>query len=76
LDEFENILVGLYNKEGNCYSVGIMKSIDFSNQHAEVEVAEDRGEPFGIKFSRYKMSQNGSGELLHPKRPIKQGPST
>lgn len=73
-DEFENMLIGLYDKGGDCYSLGIMKSMDFSNQHAEVEIAEDRDEPRGIKFSRYKMSRNGSGELLLPKRSIRQGP--
>jgi len=75
LEEFENILVGLYNREGDCYSLAILKSIDFSNQHVDVEVAADRGEPCGIKFSRYRISPNGSGELLYPKRPLAQGSS-
>jgi polynucleotide 5'-hydroxyl-kinase GRC3/NOL9 len=75
LDEFENILIGLYDKEGSCYSLGIIRSIDFPKQRVEIEVAEDRGEPCGIKFSRLKISHNGSGEILPPKRPIRLGSS-
>jgi polynucleotide 5'-hydroxyl-kinase GRC3/NOL9 len=73
LDEFANILVGLYDEKGDCYSLGIVKRIDFSNRHVDVEVAQDRSEPCGIKFSRFKMNHDGSGALLPPKRPIRQG---
>jgi polynucleotide 5'-hydroxyl-kinase GRC3/NOL9 len=69
--EFEDILVGLYNKVGECYSLGIMRKIDFSSQQAEIEIAEDKEEPVGIKFSRYRINQNGSVCFLPRRNPIR-----
>ncbi len=55
LDDFENILVGIYDKHGECFSLGIIKEIDFHKKSAVVEIADDREDIFGLKFSRYKM---------------------
>jgi polynucleotide 5'-hydroxyl-kinase GRC3/NOL9 len=63
-DEFENILVGLYDHVGECYSLGIVRRIDFSTQHAEVEIAQPCEKPWGIKFSLCKIDSEGNGTML------------
>ena len=70
--EFEDILVGLYNRAGECYSLGIVRKIDFATQQVEIEVAEDKEEPVGIKFSRCRINQNGSVYFL-PRRNLIKG---
>ncbi|MFH0812785.1 MAG: Clp1/GlmU family protein [Pseudomonadota bacterium] len=72
LGEFVDILVGCYNMKGECFSLGIVRKIDFFAQEAEVEIAEDREGITGIKFSRYKINQDGSGYFLQRKIAISQ----
>lgn len=50
-DEFENVLTGLYDAAGECYSLGIIRRMDFVTQHAEVEIAQPYEKPWGMKFS-------------------------
>lgn len=50
-DEFENVLTGLYDAAGECYSLGIVRRMDFATERAEVEIAQPCERPWGMKFS-------------------------
>jgi polynucleotide 5'-hydroxyl-kinase GRC3/NOL9 len=55
LGHFENILVGLYNREGEFFSLGVVKDLDFKGRRVILDVAHDSEEVCGIKFSRLKI---------------------
>jgi polynucleotide 5'-hydroxyl-kinase GRC3/NOL9 len=64
VDEFENILVGCHDGRGECYSLAIVRKADFGSLEFEVEIAHEDEEPRGLKFSRYRIDQNGSGCIV------------
>lgn len=72
-EEFRNVLAGLYDQAKECFSLGVVKDIDFSTQHLVVSVAENKAVVQGIQFSRFEVSRSESGCLELKKRRSSQG---
>lgn len=54
-DEFRNFLLGILNENGECFALGILRTIDIQNKTATLHTSATPQEIKGIKFSRYKM---------------------
>lgn len=55
VDEFENILVGVLDKNQECRSLGILRSIDFQTQQATVLTHATLQDIAGLTLSTYKI---------------------
>jgi len=55
LNDFKDILVGLYDNGGEFFSLGVVKDIDFYRKKALLEIAKERKDICGIRFSRYRL---------------------
>ena len=55
IDEFENILVGILNKNGNFCALGILRTVDFANSQAVIHTPAAKQDIAGLKFSKHIM---------------------
>jgi polynucleotide 5'-hydroxyl-kinase GRC3/NOL9 len=55
IDEFENTLVGILNKNGNFCALGILRTVDFANSQAVIHTPADQQDIAGLKFSKHIM---------------------
>ncbi|XRO77837.1 Clp1/GlmU family protein [Methanocaldococcus sp. 10A] len=61
-ERFNNLIVGLINREGFCIGLGILKAIDFENETLEIISPINEDEIKNIKeirFGRIKVNENG-----------------
>ncbi|HNR14654.1 MAG TPA: Clp1/GlmU family protein [Thermodesulfobacteriota bacterium] len=58
-----NTLVGLYNEDHECFSLGVVRGIDFDNQRMRIAVAEHKASISGVRFSRYSVNPDEPGLL-------------
>lgn len=53
-ENYQNLLVGLLNSQGECSGLGILRSLDFSTQHAAIVTHVSPQKIAALKFSSYK----------------------
>lgn len=58
-----NALVGLFNEKHECFSLGVVRSIDFARQTMRIAVAENRAALAGVRFSRFSVDPEAPGML-------------
>lgn len=55
--KFENMLVGLLNRQGDYCALGILRSIDFSTHQATIVTTASKEDIVGVKLSNYSMRE-------------------
>lgn len=53
--EFEDVLVGLLDRHGECCALGILRSIDFVNRQITILTTADKENIAGVRLSDYPM---------------------
>ena len=52
-EDYQNLLVGILNNQGDCYALGILRSVDFSTKQATMFTPASSHKMAALKFSSY-----------------------
>lgn len=55
MSDFKDVLAGLYDSNGEFFSLAVVKEIDFFNKRAILDIAHPEKDICGIRFSRYRI---------------------